>query len=52
MGRSGVIPATGQQGWHSLFGLVCGPACRVMVVEMLISFNMYSGRALHQSPAA
>jgi hypothetical protein len=49
---SGVIPATGQQSWHSLFGLVCGPACLVMVVEMLISFNKYSGRARHQSPAA
>jgi hypothetical protein len=49
---SGVIPATGQPSWHSLFGLVCGPACLVMVVEMLISFNMYSGRARHQSPAA
>jgi hypothetical protein len=49
---SGVIPAAGQQSWHSLFGLVCGPACLVMVVEMLISFNMYSGRARHQSPAA
>jgi hypothetical protein len=42
---SGVISATGLQNWHSLFGLVCGPACLVMVVEMLISFNMYSGRA-------
>ena len=41
----GVIPASGLQDWHSLFGLVCGPACLVMVVEMLISFNMYSGRA-------
>ena len=49
---SGAIPATGQQGWRSLFGLVCGPACLAMVAEMLISFNMYSGRARHQSPAA
>lgn len=42
---SGVIPASGLQNWHSLFGLVCGPACLVMVAEMLISFNVYSGRA-------
>jgi hypothetical protein len=49
---SGVIATSGPQNWHSLFGLVCGPACLVMIVEMLISFNMYSGRARHQSPAA
>jgi hypothetical protein len=41
----GVFPASGQPNWHSLFGLVCGPACLLMVVEMLISFHMYSGRA-------
>jgi hypothetical protein len=49
---SGVIAASGLQTWHSLFGLICGPACLVMIVEMLISFNMYSGRASHHSPAA
>jgi hypothetical protein len=49
---SGVIATSGLQNWHSLFGLICGPACLVMIVEMLISFNMYSGRARHQSPAA
>ncbi len=48
----GIIPASGLHDWHSLFGLVCGPACLLMIVEMLISFDMYSGRALHQSPAA
>jgi hypothetical protein len=42
---SGIIAASGLPNWHSLFGLVCLPACLVMVVEMLISFNMYSGRA-------
>jgi hypothetical protein len=41
----GVIPASGLQSWHGLFGLVCGPACLLMIVEMLISFNMYSGQA-------
>jgi hypothetical protein len=41
---SGVIAAAGVQTWHSLYGLVCGPACLVMIVEMLASFNMYSGR--------
>jgi hypothetical protein len=49
---SGVIAASGLQNWHSLFGLICGPACLVMIVEMLISFNTYSGRAHHHSPAA
>jgi hypothetical protein len=37
--------------WHSLFGLVCGPAWLLMIVEMLISFRTFSGRARHQSPA-
>jgi hypothetical protein len=38
---SGVIPATGVQNWHSLFMLVCGPACLLMVAEMLIDFGTY-----------
>lgn len=49
---SAAITASGLQSWHSLFGLICGPACLVMIVEMLVSFNMYSGRARRQSPAA
>jgi hypothetical protein len=49
---SGVIATSGLQSWHSLFALICGPACLVMIVEMLISFNMYSGRVHHQGPAA
>jgi hypothetical protein len=49
---SGAIAASGLPGWHSLFMLICGPACLVMIVEMLVSFNMYSGRARRQSPAA
>jgi hypothetical protein len=49
---SGAIATSGLQSWHSLFGLVCGPACLVMIVEMLISFNMYGGRVRHQGPAA
>lgn len=49
---SGVIRASGLHDWHSLFGLVCGPACLLMIVEMLISFDMYSGRARHPSSAA
>jgi hypothetical protein len=44
---SGVISADGLQNWRSLFGLICPPACLVMVAEMLISFNMYSRRARH-----
>jgi hypothetical protein len=49
---SRVISTNGLQNWRGLFGLICGPACLVMVVEMLISFNMYSGRARHQGTAA
>jgi len=49
---SGVIAASGLPNWHGLFMLICGPACLVMIVEMLVSFNMYSGRAHRQSPAA
>jgi hypothetical protein len=48
----GVIPTSGLHTWHDLFRLVCGPACLVMVIQMLISFNVYSGRVRHQSPAA
>jgi hypothetical protein len=48
---SGVISATGLQTWRDVFGLVCGPACLVMIVQMLISFNMYRGRAQHSSTA-
>jgi hypothetical protein len=39
------------RNWHGLFGLVCGLACLLMIVEMLIGFGTYSGRACHQSPA-
>jgi hypothetical protein len=46
---SGVISASGLPGWHSLFGLICGPACLIMIAEMLFSFNMYSGRARHHT---
>lgn len=49
---SGVIAASGLHTRSDLFGLVCGPACLLMIVEMLVSFNMYSGRARHQSRAA
>jgi uncharacterized protein (DUF983 family) len=41
---SGAIFTTdGLQTWRSV--LIWPPACLVMVVEMLLSFNMYSGRA-------
>jgi len=49
---SGTISTTGPQTWHHLFGMVCGPACLVMVVEMLLSFSMYSGRARPHRTAA
>jgi hypothetical protein len=50
--RSGVISTSGLHTWHDLFGMVCGPACLIMIVEMLISVGMYSGRAGQQSRAA
>jgi hypothetical protein len=49
---SGAISASSPQTWQSLFGLICPPACLIMVVEMLLSFNMYSGRARHHHTAA
>jgi hypothetical protein len=49
---AGVIPTTGVQNWHSLFMLVCGPACLLMIAEMAIGFGAYSGRALHRHSAA
>jgi hypothetical protein len=49
---SGVIPTTGVQNWHSLFMLVCGPACLLMIAEMLVSHGAYSGRARHPRSAA
>jgi hypothetical protein len=45
---SGVVSTSGLQTWRDVFGLVCGPACLLMIVQMLISFNMYSGRASAQ----
>ena len=49
---SGVIPTTGVPSWHSLFMLVCGPACLLMVAEMAIGFGAYSGRARRPRSAA
>lgn len=49
---SGVISAGSLVNWHSLFGLICGPACLIMIVEMLASFSMYSGRTRHHGSAA
>ena len=50
--RFGVISTSGLDGWGTLFGMVCGPACLIMVVQMLISFGMYSGATRHHgSPA-
>jgi hypothetical protein len=40
------------QTWRDVFGLVCGPACLLVVIEMLLSFNMYSGRAHQHSQVA
>jgi hypothetical protein len=48
---SGVIARSGLHTWLDPFGLVCGPACLLMIAQMLFSFNMYSGRAGQQSPA-
>ena len=44
---SGVLSPSGLPTWHALFGLVCGPACLLMIAEMLLSFGMYSGQSRH-----
>jgi hypothetical protein len=49
---SGAIPASGLHTWRDLFAMICGPACLVMIIEMLISFGMYSGQAHRQSTTA
>jgi hypothetical protein len=49
---SGAISASGLHTWRDLFSMICGPACLVMIVEMVISFGMYSGRARQQRPVA
>lgn len=49
---SGAISASALPGWHTLFMLICGPACLIMIAEMLFSFNMYSGRTRRQNPAS
>ena len=36
---SGAISASGLHTWHDLFSMICGPACLVMIIEMLISFG-------------
>ncbi len=43
----GFIPRDGLR-WESLFGLVCGPACLLMFVQMLFNFDVYSGRGNHE----
>jgi MFS family permease len=48
----GVVPTGELLTWRDVFGLVCGPACLLMVTEMLISFNVYSGRAHQHSHVA
>jgi hypothetical protein len=47
----GLIPARSLPDWSSLYGLVCGPACVLMFVQMLFSFGMYSGWTAHDAPA-
>jgi heme/copper-type cytochrome/quinol oxidase subunit 4 len=48
---STAIATSGLHTRSDVFGLVCGPACLLMIVEMLFSFRMYSGRARHHSSA-
>lgn len=40
----GLVAPSSLRSWSPLYGLVCGPACVVMFVEMLFSFGMYGGR--------
>jgi hypothetical protein len=44
---TGIVAAGSVSSRGSAFGLVCGPACLVMLVIMLFNFGMYSGRARH-----
>jgi hypothetical protein len=34
--------------WDVVFGAVCGPACVVMLGQMALGYDMYSGRSGHQ----
>jgi len=38
--------------WDVVFGAVCGPACAVMLGQMALSYDMYSGRSAHQGGTA
>ena len=42
---AGVVPGSSLPDRASTFGIVCGPACLVMLVIMLLDFDMYGGRA-------
>lgn len=44
---TGIISASSVSSRAGAFSLVCGPACLVMLVIMLLNFEMYSGRARH-----
>lgn len=48
----GAVSQSSILDWSALFGLVCGPACMVMGVQMVRSFDMYSGRAGHRAQPA
>lgn len=50
---SGAISASDPQTWHGLFGLVCGPVCLIMIMEMLLSPALRSdpGHRRQQRPA-
>lgn len=45
------LVARSSWNWHGLFGWVCTGACVLMFIEMLFSFDMYSGRKTHHGHA-
>ena len=42
----GIVSAA---NWGELFGAVCGPACAVMLIQMAVAYDMFSGSAPNHS---
>ena len=44
---AGLIRPETPLGWFSLFTLMCGPACVLMLIDMVFRFDHYTGRHAH-----